>query len=222
MIWGILYKEWLKTRWFLLAALLSACLVMVFWYKEMLQSFSANGALFFTYKYAVQGMVYQLPLKVIPVIFALLLSLFQFLPEISSRRYRLTIRLPYSETQIITNLMLFGITAIFLLSILLSAGFYLVSCQVLPIKLVHPAYSLLLTWMLSGVLSYLWASAILFEPKWSVRLILAFPGICFVALGLSNAINGTTVVLNYVLATAAIFSLCLPFFTMYRLRKGLS
>lgn len=87
----LLYKEWLKTRWFAAVSLLLGIILSTYACIDALSSFHSLGGAFF-YSTLLSGNISLMgQLKYLPLGVALLIGLSQFMPEITNKRIRLTL-----------------------------------------------------------------------------------------------------------------------------------
>ena len=94
----LLYKEWLKTRWFAAVSLLLGIILSTYACIDALSSFHSLGGSFF-YSTLLSGNISLMgQLKYLPLGVALLIGLSQFMPEITNKRIRLTLHLPIGGT----------------------------------------------------------------------------------------------------------------------------
>jgi hypothetical protein len=220
MIRGIFYKEWLKTKWFVFIGLILTFTFLFIWYQTLSSDYAKQQAVYFVFSIAAKNRLYQSALKILPPIFALALALFQFVPEIGSYKYRLTILLPFKENKLIALMTGYGYMVYIGFSLVILTAFYFISAHFLPSQLIIASSANIFTWILAGYFTYTWLTAILFEPKWKNRIFLSVIGFTAVALALWKTENSTTVYMNVILSVYALLSYAVPYFTIYRLRKG--
>ena len=80
----LLYKEWLKTRWFAAVSLLLGIILSTYACIDALSSFHSLGGAFF-YSTLLSGNISLMgQLKYLPLGVALLIGLSQFMPEINT------------------------------------------------------------------------------------------------------------------------------------------
>ena len=102
----LLYKEWLKTRWFAAVSLLLGIILSTYACIDALSSFHSLGGAFF-YSTLLSGNISLMgQLKYLPLGVALLIGLSQFMPEITNKRIRLTLHLPIGGTAAVYTMIL--------------------------------------------------------------------------------------------------------------------
>ena len=105
----LLYKEWLKTRWFAAVSLLLGIILSTYACIDALSSFHSLGGAFF-YSTLLSGNISLMgQLKYLPLGVALLIGLSQFMPEITNKRIRLTLHLPIGGTAAVYTMILYGV-----------------------------------------------------------------------------------------------------------------
>ena len=112
MLKALLYKEWIKTRWYLIAAL------------TVTTGFAAYSA----YGIHRAVSVFIDIMQFVPLIAGILLSIFQFIPEMQRKCLKLTLHLPVPAMVSTYTMICFGVAAlsicfvISLLAITIPAG----------------------------------------------------------------------------------------------------
>ncbi|MFB6342786.1 hypothetical protein ACE1ET_13745 [Saccharicrinis sp. FJH62] len=155
-----------------------------------------------------------------PAVFALILALFQFVPEINNHKYRLTMLLPATEIKLFALMTGYGYLIYTGFAILLISAFFMISNHFLPILVVKASLANIFTWILSGYLTYIWLTTVLFEPGWKYRIFLSTLGLTVITVSLWQTENYTTHQLNFVILVYVLLSYTIPYFTLNRLRKG--
>ncbi len=168
---AIFYKEWIKTRWFLLVALLAIGGTTVYTVLRMAKIFELKGAAHIWEVMITRNAIFIDIFQFIPVITGVVFALMQFIPEMNSKRLKLTLHLPYSESSLVEALLSFGTVG--LLSVLLP--FYILMLIYMPTVMPVELYSrILLTslpWFLAAFSAYYIVAATVLEPTWKRRLI---------------------------------------------------
>ena len=135
---ALLYKEWLKVRFYLLAASIVWGAALLATYILALRMGRMHG--FPTVWNAVLYNDYNLlaPLRWIPLAVGLALGMAQFLPEMRLRRLKLTLHLPMPDSQILAAMLGFGYALQLVASCIaiILARFLLLS--LLPFEIVLP------------------------------------------------------------------------------------
>ena len=108
MLRAIFYKEWLKTRWYYLVAVL---LSLSFVGYVLLNFFRAAGLKGIAHLWEVmllRDAVFVDLLQFVPLVVGLLFAVVQFVPEMQRKCLKLTLHLPCPELRMIGAMLLYG------------------------------------------------------------------------------------------------------------------
>ena len=108
MLRAIFYKEWLKTRWYYLVAVL---LSLGFVGYVLLNFFRAAGLKGIAHLWEVmllRDAVFVDLLQFVPLVVGLLFAVVQFVPEMQRKCLKLTLHLPCPELRMIGAMLLYG------------------------------------------------------------------------------------------------------------------
>ncbi len=177
----ILYKEWIKSRWFLLAAALVMIFATAFTLLSLAKNVEFRGAGLLWSAMTLKETVLVEGLRYLPVLVGGLLALVQFLPEVARKRLKLTLHLPYPQGRMIVMMYAYGLAVLLALFLLQACVVGLVLRKWVVAELVARVLKTAAVWYLAGVASYLWMSAICLEPTWKMRsvLLLLLAGIIY-------------------------------------------
>lgn len=175
---AIFFKEWLKTRrYFLLMGIVSAGFTL-YAILRIARVVSFKGAEHLWAILLTRETVFIETLTFLPLICGILLAIVQFVPEMTQKRLKLTLHLPYPQQKMI--FMMLGI-GLLLLSVLFGAqnlvlAGYLQS--IVPAELVSRILLTSLPWFICGLSAYLFTAAVCLEPAWQMRAVnaLVFAG----------------------------------------------
>lgn len=173
---ALLYKEWIKSRWYLAAAcgvtLAFAGYAMVRLYRAL----ALRGAGHIWEVMVTRHAVFVEQMEYLPLLAGALLAVVQFAPEMHRKCLKLTLHLPVSALGTTGAMLSFGLGA---LTLLFGASLALVAASaapVLPRELIAQIVSALLPWYVAGWAAYLFAAWVILEPAWrrrAVNLLLA-------------------------------------------------
>ena len=206
MIKAIFYKEWIKMRWFCLVAAL------------FLAGFTAYALLrvrrVITFKGAAH--IWEVMLENEGV----LLALVQFIPEMTHKRLKLTLHLPFPQRKMILLMMGVGLAALAVLSAVQAFVLWCYFHTLLAPELVSRILLTSLPWYLAGLALYPLAAWVCLEPTWRRRVadILVAVGVCRLFF-LSETPQAYDGMLPWLLALL----LCVLFFpllSVYRFKQG--
>ncbi len=171
MIKAIFYKEWIKTRWYWLLALLLSTGFAGYAMLRIAQVCSLKGAGHLWMVMLQRDAIFVDLLQFVPLLVGLAFALGQFVPEMHHKSFKLTLHLPIRATRVVTTMLSFGsglLIAAFALSLLLMWG-YLQS--ILAHELWRHILWSTLPWYLAGLAAYLLTAWIALEPTWKHRAV---------------------------------------------------
>ncbi|MDR1227348.1 MAG: hypothetical protein LBK47_10730 [Prevotellaceae bacterium] len=209
---AIIYKEWIKTRRFvlLLGVLFAALITYIFlWSGQMME---ASGAVIIWETIIGKDMRLVGYIKYLPPAAGILLAIVQFAPEMQSKRLKLTLHLPVNEGKMMCGMLGYGFTVLLAL--------FSLSCAILMLGLsVRYAHEIVmanfwvsLPWFAGGLFTYLLGSWTCLEPVWKQRIFNAVTAACLVATLYTDQMSGAyATYLPYMLALLAV---CF-FFSLY-------
>lgn len=216
----LLYKEWIKTRWYAAVGLAGSLILSVYACIDAVSMLHDMGGTFFYSTLLTGNIALMTQLKYLPLAIALLIGLPQFLPEITNKRIRLTLHLPVGSTAVVYTMVLYGL-AVFcctLLPALLITTATLAAC--FPAEVVVATLQTLLPWLLGGMTAYFFTAMIAFEPVWKFRfgyILIAYFTLRFFYLGygVGNAVTAYPLLLVITLVSSLAV-----IYTSHRFNKG--
>lgn len=177
MLKTICYKEWIKTRWYLilstvlLAALTGYCLLNVSRVIEF------KGAVHLWEVMLERDAIFIDLVTYVPLLAGLLLALFQFMPEMQQSRIKLTLHLPYPHYRMVAAMLLYGTVMLcvnYLISLaMISLCFDAVVARELFSRVILTA----LPWYVAGLAAYFLAAWVCLEPTWKRRILNMLVGV---------------------------------------------
>lgn len=168
---AIFYKEWIKTRWYLLLALLLTLGFAGYSMLRINRVVSMKGADHVWEVMLSRDVVFVDLLEYIPLLAGVLLALVQFVPEMHRKCLKLTLHLPYPQLRMIGLMLLYGLLT---LTVCFATNYLLMTVYMQSILAPELYTRILLTalpWYLAGIAAYLLISWICLEPTWKRRVI---------------------------------------------------
>ena len=168
---AIFYKEWIKTRWYLLLALLVTLGFAGYSMLRINRVASMKGVEHVWEVMLARDTVFVDLLEYIPLLTGILLALVQFVPEMHRKCLKLTLHLPYPELKMTGNMLLSGLV---LLLVCFASNFLLMEVYlngILAHELKNHILLTALTWYLAGISGYLLVAWICLEPAWKRRIL---------------------------------------------------
>lgn len=220
MIKAILYKEWIKTRWVVIAIAALGVLMLAYLFMRMGRSFRIAGHehIWDVMVNRNQFMFYDL--RYFPLVAGLLLGMAQYIPEVLQKRLKLTLHLPMPQ-----NLMVGWMVAYGAISLLL---FFVVHLLVLLVGIRYAfAYEFVVTaaytvlpWYVAGLLAYLACAIVCIEPTWKKRIPLALLAIAMLKVLFLSRFPGAYMKSTWLLILLPLLCVWWVFWSVYRFRLG--
>jgi len=122
-------------------------------------------------------------LQNLPLIFAILIGVSQYYPEVSGKRIKLTLHLPSHNTTLLYLMVMYGFLVITSIFMLMLALYYSVELSVFPAQIGAMSLNAITPWMLKGLIAYFFVSFVAMEPTlkfrfvYSVAIVLFFTAI---------------------------------------------
>ena len=171
-MYAIFYKEWIKTRWYFLLAVLATlgftgyCMLRINRVVEM------KGAAHVWEVMLQRDVIFIDMLQYIPLIAGILMAIVQFVPEMQRKCLKLTLHLPYPELkndgQYVDSPDSYLILSAFASNFLLMEA---IPERNTAHELKNHILLTALTWYLAGISGYLLVAWICLEPAWKRRIL---------------------------------------------------
>lgn len=191
MFKSLVFKEWLKLKWIFVGLVVLNCLVILNIYlntANTLKVYSANAVLAKILAYEI--LIYA-DIMYVPLLSGLLLAVFQFFPEISQKRLKLTFHLPVRENILLVQMTLVGISLyliIFITDIILLS---IINLTFFPKELFYAMLVTTLPWYIGGLCAYFWIVMIFIEPNWTKKIVNFIVGYFVVSLYYAGVYGGS-------------------------------
>ena len=220
MIKAIFYKEWIKMRWFCLVAALFLAGFTAYALLRVQRVITFKGAAHIWEVMLEKEVVFIDILQYLPVLLGVLLALVQFIPEMTHKRLKLTLHVPFPQRKMILLMMGVGLAALAVLSAVQAFVLWCYFHTLLAPELVSRILLTSLPWYLAGLALYPLAAWVCLEPTWRRRVadILVAVGVCRLFF-LSETPQAYDGMLPWLLALL----LCVLFFpllSVYRFKQG--
>lgn len=174
---AIFLKEWIKTKWYLLASSAVFISYTLYLILRISNAIKFKGAGHLWSILLTRDVIFIEQIQYLPLIFGILLGIIQFVPEITQKRIKLTLHLPYPQVGMIFMMMSFGlmVSVIFYFTQIISMVIFLK--QYMADELVSHIILSSLPWYSAGIVAYLMTYAACVEPSWKMRSILIISAI---------------------------------------------
>lgn len=217
---AIFFKEWLKTRWYFLAMSLVSVGFTIYAILRINRVVSFKGAGHLWSVLLTRDTVFVEQLACLPLLCGMLLAVAQFVPEVTLKRLKLTLHLPYPQRRMILMMSGMGLLMLTLLFVL-QAGMLVGYLQsVVPVELVSRIMLTSLPWFACGWGAYLFTAAICLEPTWKMRLMNA---LVFAGMARLHYLSAVPEAYDHFVAWLCLADLCvilLPLRSVSRFREG--
>ena len=220
----IFYKEWLKTRWSCLAALVLGLSMVFYLFLRVENGMERLGAKVYMLRvlYDNPPLTYYRMLLYVPLLIAVCVGVTQYLPEVANRRIRLTLHLPVSNTRLVLYMALYGVVMITAVNLILFGVFVAKNCTLFPAEITLPVLRSVAPWFLVAYPAYNFIAMVALEPHRWRQLVYALTGYFtlspFVVCG---EYPGSYILSVIPLAVMAVASFPLLLYSSYRFSKGL-
>jgi len=182
MFKSIIYKEWIKTRWVVIISFLAVFITLIYIQLEVRHYIELMTA-FANWLYIVQHkMLYYEIFKYFPLIIGAVISILQFVPEMSKNRMRLSYHLPISEKKLLLSMTFIGFSLLIVNLAIIVGGLVGISYIYYPTEIVQSMLFTIFPWLLGGIAIYFLTSTIILEPSWKYRIILIIIAFAFLKL----------------------------------------
>lgn len=165
------YKEYIKTRWYLLIMLLVTNGFAFYGLLRMHRVMELHGVTHAWEVMLTHDVIFIDPLQFVPLIAGVVLALVQFVPEMYHKCLKLTLHLPVSHLKVVNQMLGFGILAIVACSLLNLLVIVAYSSQYLAAELYCRILVTALPWYLAGIAGYILSAWIILEPAWIHRIL---------------------------------------------------
>ena len=168
---ALLYKEWIKTRWYLLLALSVTLGFAGYALLKLHRAVALTGAGHIWEVMVTRNAVFIDQMQYVPLLAGLALAAVQYLPEVHRKCLKLTLHLPVPALATLGVMLAFGVAV---LAVLFGLGIVLLAAGARPLlapELVGNILHAALPWYLAGVAGYLLGAWTILEPTWKRRIL---------------------------------------------------
>jgi len=217
---SVIYKEWLKIRWFLIGYAALGIIAVGYIFLKVQHDIAFMEGKNYWYSILFQGLQYFGYLKFLPLIGALAIGIAQYFPETVNKRIKLTFHLPLKENKILLMMHAFGTGSLLAAYLLIFSIFYVLSNLFFPSEIINGAIATVIPWFLAGLTTYFMIALIVLEPIWKYRAFYFIIGAFFTSIYLNQTITAGYAPVNPILFILTAGSGIALIFSAYRFRKG--
>ena len=218
---ALLFKEWIKTRWILL--LMFAAFILAMGYIALRISSAARnvGMPHLWEVFILKNVVLLDQIKVLPLLAGIIMGITQFIPEMTKKRFKLTLHLPLGENRIMCLMLGYGMVCLLLLFAVSYGGFLWGLSGSFPREVVGAWFVTILPHVLGGFASYLLAAWIILEPVWSQRLYNAVIGLLVLSVFMIQGVPGSHACMYPFLFGTLVLLALYPKISIRRFKEGM-
>lgn len=219
MIRSIIYKEWLKIRYYWLIAFFFNILLFAYLFINIRHLFVLEPAQMVWYNAIHIGTLFYDDIKYLMPATGILIGAAQFIPEADKERLRLSLHLPVRLETLALFYILIGISFVAATAVIDCIFLSIITGFFYPQEVAVSAALTALPWSFSGFPAYLGTSLVILETQWPVRLFYLIISAGFACLFYqSNDYNSYVHVMGRLAVLSGIFipALILP---VYRFRN---
>jgi len=218
---SVIYKEWLKIRWFQIGLTVLGIITVGNVFLKVQHDILFRDANNYWYSLLFQGLPYYGGLlKYVPLTIGLGIGIAQFIPEIMSKRIKLTFHLPINENKVLLMMLGFGFLCVLLAYVIMYSLFLGLSHHFFAYEIVELANASVIPWFLAGFAAYFLVALIVLEPIMKYRGFYLVVTYFFISLFLEYNIPGGFAPINWKLGVLTALSSITLLFSAYRFRKG--
>ncbi len=220
MFKSVFYKEWLKIRWAYALTVLLSILAPIYIVLSLNSIVRFNSPIAVWSVVVQQSYLYYDIFRFVPTLIGYLIAGFQFVPESTSSRLKLSLHLPVRENTIVLQMLSVGLIMVGLLFVFIALLLSTITAVYFPSEVLTSVLLTIAPWILAGIISYLVLSAVIIEPRWIRRVILFVIG--------SGFVNALLIVGSFKLYERALLQLAILgsffalgiIFSAHRFRRG--
>lgn len=222
MTQALIYKEWLKTRAAMLLVILLMAAMSAYVIAVVNRMITLQGVGHLWMIMLLKDNMFVDALTYIPLACGVGVALAQTLPEITQKRFRLTLHLPYPNLSMLGIMIAVGIVE---LAIIFAVPVVAVGCyfaSLLPSQLVWRTIGTIAPWLCAGFIGYVFTFAAALELGWRRRLLIALIGAASVAMCYLQSAPEAYVDMFLILVIFILVSVLLPVGSILRFKEGLN
>ena len=217
---AIFTKEWLKTRRYFFICLALALCYAAYLILSMNRVAVGKGVDHIWLIMLMKDNLFVEAMKYLPIIIGVAIGVAQMSPEMSQKRLKLTLHLPYPQTRLVTLMLLTGVAELLVIFLLQIAAIAIYDATFLPHELTSRVILSTLPWYVAGFTAYFFTAAICLEGSTRRRIVIALIGVCSLyAFFIQPAPEAYNAFLPWMVIFAAA-SILLVFNSIYRFKEG--
>lgn len=217
---AIIFKEWIKTRMVFFIALVLALATAGYAMLMVNRLIELKGVEHLWLIMLLKDNTFIDIIKYVPVAVGIAVGVAQMAPEMSQKRLKLTLHLPYPQGRLLALMLATGASELLIIFVLQTAVVAMRYSFLLPAELVWRVMLTSLPWYLAGFAAYFFVTSICLEGTWRRRIIIGLLGVAalmiFFLQPTPEAYNGMSLLLVIVVILLSILS----FGSVIRFKEG--
>lgn len=200
---SIIFKEWLKTRRVFFIALAVALLVAVYVILSTNSLIKEHGIVSLWLMMLLKDVSLVDNVTYIPLAIGFSIGIAQMVPEVTQKRLKLTLHLPFPQLRLVAMMLATGLLELLIIYLLQISVILIYDTTILHAELVGRVFLTMLPWYLAGFIGYLFVTSVCLEGTWYMRVLLSLVGVAvlFVMFLQPN----TMAAYNYMIITIIVF-----------------
>ncbi|MBR5435910.1 MAG: hypothetical protein IK120_03510 [Muribaculaceae bacterium] len=175
---AIFIKEWFKTRRCFFICLVLALCFAAYLILSMNRVSVNKGVDHIWLIMLMKDNLFVEAMKYLPVVIAVALAIAQMAPEMTQKRLKLTLHLPYPQTRLVVMMLLTGVVELLVIYLIQLAAIAIYDATFLPHELTSRVVLSTLPWYVAGLTAYFVTSAICLEGSTRRKVVLGLLGVC--------------------------------------------
>ena len=216
----MIYKEWIKTRWFYLVCILVTFSLCGYEILNINRLVSLKGAAHLWEVAMFRDAIFIDLLRYVPLLVGIVAAVVQFVPELVQKRLKLTMHLPQGYVRSLSEMLAFGFVALLAIFcgnlVMLAVGLNSVCAGEIVSHIVLTA----VPWYLAGLFAYELVAWICLEPVWRRRILdILIAVACLRVFYMSPLPEAYNSMLPW-LGVVVVIGLALPLTSVVRFKEG--
>jgi len=217
---ALVYKEWLKTRWFITGIFLFGMLFQIYEFLNLAQAYRMHGMVKIWYSVVNKNDFLFNRMIYFPLVAAICIGLAQYVPEMRNNRLKLTLHLPIPEKMSLLIMEGFGLAVLTLFFAIHGLTLFFYTQLHFASEITASVFATVLPWYPAGIVAYVFITLICLEPTWKHRaLYLLLMGAMLQVFFLSGFPAAYTKVL-WLIAIVPLYLVVFPWLSIERFKQG--
>lgn len=217
---AIIFKEWVKTRMVFFISLGLAVCIAFYTVAMMNRLIELKGVEHLWLIMLLKDNTFIDMIKYVPLLVGLAIGVAQMAPEMTQKRLKLTLHLPYPQRRLVGLMLLAGLVELLVIYLLQAMIIMVYDLRILPVELVGRVMLTTLPWYFAGFTAYLFVTAVCLEGTWRRRIILSLLGIAVLMMYfLQPALEAYNGMILLIVITVVLLAV-LSFGSIIRFKEG--